>query len=328
MRVLAWDIGGANVKRLYLDSSTGQVVSDIFYFPVWQNKAGLREFLRNKNLDSDVVGVTMTAELCDVFETREEGVEYIVRACSEVFEDPLYLTVDGRLIRREDIRDYLALAASNWSASINYLEVRYGRGVLLDVGSTTTDIIPFGYPGPEEPPGEMSDLERLRKGLLVYTGFLRTPVCAIAKKVPFRGGLARISAETFAIAADVYNVLGMLESYRCAPPDGGGRAASDSMRRLARMLCSDMEEISEGEIREMCAYLYQRQAAEVAGALKGVVEDYAVAGTAVYVCGSGTSLGLRACEITGLKAVNLAEITDAYENLPCLGIAEMLIGKV
>jgi hypothetical protein len=327
MRVLAWDIGGANVKRLYLDSSTGQLASDIFYFPVWRRKQGLKDFLKTKNLEADIVGVTMTAELCDVFETREEGVKYIVGVCGEVFGDPLYLTVDGRLLRGGEIKDYLLLAASNWAASVRYLQGRYGRGVLLDVGSTTTDIFPFGYPGAEEPWG-MSDLERLRKGLLVYTGFLRTPVGSIARRVPFKGGLARISAETFAITADVYNVLGMLDNYRCAPPDGGGITPRDSMRRLARMLCSDMREVGEKEIREMCAYLYQRQAAEVAGALKGVLLAYGVTEPTVYVCGSGIPLGLRACEIAGLPAVNLAEATPAYDNLPCLGMAEMLIGKV
>lgn len=328
MRVLAWDIGGANVKRLLFDSSTDKLRSDVFYFPMWQRKTDLEGFLRNKNLDADLVGVTMTAELCDVFSTKEEGVKYVVDICEKVFTEPYYLTLDGRLLRRDEIENYLILAASNWAASINYVEGKYGRGVLLDVGSTTTDIVPFGFPELREFLNEATDLARLRKGFLVYTGFLRTPVGFITRRVPFKGGLTRISSETFAISADVYNVLGILDSYRCPSPDGREKTPHESMRRIARMLCADMKEISEEEIRYICDYVYQKQAGEIADALKEVIQGCGIREPMAYVCGSGIPLGIRACETAHLPAVNLAEITRAYENLPCLGIAEMLIGKV
>ncbi len=328
MKALAWDIGGANIKRLLLDSSANAVSSDVFYFPMWQRKADLEDFLRKKNIKADIVGVTMTAELCDVFGSKGEGVRYIVGICEKVFKSPYYLSIDGKLQRKDEIDDYLALAASNWAASIKYLEAKYKRGMLLDVGSTTTDIVPFGYPELKDFLRGATDLERLRKGFLVYTGILRTPVSAIVHRVPLREGFTRVSSEIFAISADVYNVLGLLDHYRCTTPDGGGKTPQDSMRRLARLLCADIGELTEEEIRYICDYVYQKQAGDIAEALKEVNEGYGLKKPRVYVCGSGVTLGMRACKIARLDAVNLAEATDAYDNIPCLGIAEMLIGKV
>jgi hypothetical protein len=320
MRVLTWDIGGANVKRLLLDSK-GSLRSDIYYFPLWKKKERLPGFLREKKLGCDLVGVTMTAELCDIFRSKKEGVEFVVDACEEVFEKPFYLTVDGELLRAGEIRNPLILAASNWVASLCYLERRFRSGVLLDVGSTTTDIIPFG--GGER---AMTDLERLQRGQLVYTGFLRTPVSAIAARVPFKGRLTRISSEAFAISADVYNVLGMLPRYGCETPDGRGKSPLDSMRRVARMLCADLDEVGEEEVRRICGYLFEKQAASIAGALSEVLEE--LEKPRVFGCGVGLALAARACELIRVPMHSLAGVTPAHDNLPCLGLAEMLIGKI
>ncbi|MDP6613370.1 MAG: hydantoinase/oxoprolinase family protein, partial [Candidatus Hydrothermarchaeota archaeon] len=233
MRILTFDIGGANVKRLLYDSRREGVKSDIFYFPIWKRKDELSEFLRRKSIRADAIGVTMTAELSDAFADKASGVMYIVDACENSLGTPWYLTLDGRVIGKGGIENPLELAASNWVASRYHLEKKYREGIFVDVGSTTTDIIPFGQ---RTKPGK-TDLERLRMGQLVYTGFLLTPVSAVVKKVPYMGDLTRISSEYFAITADVYNILGMLGDYSCSTPDGEGKSKGDSMRRIARHLC-------------------------------------------------------------------------------------------
>ena len=52
----------------------------------------------------------------------------------------------------------------------------------MDVGSTTTDIIPI-IDGRVAVRGQ-TDTDRLRSGELVYTGSLRTPVCALVRGRP------------------------------------------------------------------------------------------------------------------------------------------------
>ena len=98
MKVLTFDIGGANTKRLAADFDTGEVKSEIHYFPFWRKKEEFLAFLQGLEEDSDRVGITMTAELSDVFASREEGVQYIVDACEDVFESPFFLSLEKKII--------------------------------------------------------------------------------------------------------------------------------------------------------------------------------------------------------------------------------------
>ena len=69
-------------------------------------------------------------------------------------------------------------AAANWLALATAAArfVADGRGLLIDIGSTTTDLIPLDQ-GKVVVQGR-TDTERLRTGELVYAGIRRTPICA------------------------------------------------------------------------------------------------------------------------------------------------------
>lgn len=317
MKVLTFDIGGVNTKRLAADFDAGEVKSEIHYFPFWQKKEEFPAFLRGLKEDSDRVGITLTAELSDVFASREEGVQYLVRVCEDVFDSPMYLSLDRTLLKASDIKSPLDLAAANWIASIYYLEKEFSEGILVDCGSTTTDIIPFCS-------GEKykrTDLERLKSGQLVYTGILRTPVNAIVDAVPLDGEMVYISSEYFAITADIYNVLGMLDtdSYSCETPDGKGKGRPESMQRISRLLCADFEEIGEKALVGICEYVREKQVERIAAALKRHDQKDA------YICGAGKILAKEACLKAGLEAVDLSTTTPAHDNLPCFGLAHMLL---
>ena len=66
---------------------------------------------------------------------------------------------------------YRKLAAANWLASADFLREKYPDALLLDIGSTTADFIPLSRFSSLK---GLSDLARLQKGYLVYTGMLRT----------------------------------------------------------------------------------------------------------------------------------------------------------
>lgn len=323
MRIAAYDIGGANTKKLLLDTKTGKIKSQILYFPMWKKKTELKSFLKSIKEKADYTAITMTAELCDCFSSKAGGVKYIASACEEVFENPYYLSVDRKLLRFKEIGNFLKIAAANFAASIYFLEKKFGEGILADVGSTTADVIPFKK-------GETlygrTDLERLQKNQLVYTGMLRTPVSAIVSRVPFRNQLVRISSEYFTITADIYNILGMLKNYSCDAPDGGGKRRRDSMRRVARLLCADLGEVEEKEVTEICEYVHKKQVELIAEALRGAAEDSGI--KRAYVCGIGKELAKEACKLAGINATDLSRITKAYDNLPCLGLAEMVKSEI
>ena len=70
MKIVALDIGGANTKILVWED--GKSESQLEYFPFWTEKQRFKDFLSSLDLDADIVAITMTAELCDVFSSKEE----------------------------------------------------------------------------------------------------------------------------------------------------------------------------------------------------------------------------------------------------------------
>ena len=143
--------------------------------------------------------------------------------------------------------DPLELAAANWSASAALLSRDVGDCLFVDMGSTTTDLIPVKGKA-RALPAAKTDFQRLAAGELVYMGLLRTSLGALlpAARIRKRHEVP-LSPELFAITADAYLALGEIgeDRYTCDAPDGAGRDRTAALRRLARAVCSDLEEIGE-----------------------------------------------------------------------------------
>ncbi len=154
----------------------------------------------------------------------------------------VYCGKSGFLNAAESIGKYDQAASANWHATASYLAIENKSFILLDIGSTTSDLILVDE-------GRVineaySDQERMREGSLVYTGFTRTPVMAVVNKVQFEGRWQSIAAELFASMADVYRITGELQEEQDLMPaaDGGDKTREASIRRLARMLGTDVTE--------------------------------------------------------------------------------------
>jgi probable H4MPT-linked C1 transfer pathway protein len=132
----------------------------------------------------------------------------------------------------------LACAAANWLALATYAGrfAPAGPALLVDVGSTTSDLIPLCDGRPV--PSGRTDPERLKAGELVYTGVRRTPACALLGA----GG----AAEFFATTQDVYLLLGDIPEDPADADTADGRPATREFAhaRLARMLCGDAETVT------------------------------------------------------------------------------------
>ena len=206
----------------------------------------------------------MTAELSDAFRTKREGVAFVLAAAEDALGDrPLsVLTTTGELVSDGGARARpWDVAAANWVATALAVAGAYPDALLIDVGSTTADIVPIAA-GRVAATGH-NDLERLLAGELVYTGVLRTNLAAIAPRVPVRGGWCPVSSEYFAISADVHLVLGHLapEAYDCPTPDGRPATVAFARERIARLVCSDVDQLDAGEIDAIAAFLARRAAA-------------------------------------------------------------------
>src|SRR5262249_51822817 len=274
-----------------------------------------------------IMAITMTAELADCFATKREGVGFVIGAFETAFPTSAVFIygVDGRFRSSEQVRHRpLDVAAANWMATATLVARGAPNAVLIDVGSTTTDIIPI-VNGRVASMG-FTDPARLRLGELVYTGCLRTPVSAIVRSVPLHDGRCRVAAEHFAIAADVYRWLGPIAEadYTCETPDGRGRSESEAGARLARMVCADREMLSSADITAIADHVARTQTRQIAHGV-GQVGGHLSAGPppVAVIAGSGAFLARAAAETTGLAAHDLAEQlgADAARAVPAAAVA-------
>ncbi len=244
MQWLALDIGGANLKV-----ADGLGYAESFPFALWRDPHRLAQELRTIIAQAppcDHLAVTMTGELADCFETKFQGVVFILEAVQQAADrrhTRVYLN-DGALVAPQVAKSRpLAVAAANWHALARFAGrfTRQQNALLIDVGSTTCDIVPMIHGVPTT---NRTDTERLLSGELVYAGVDRTPVCALVSQLPYRGQMCAIARELFATTRDVYILL------ESAPEDPANRDTADgrpatkaaSRARLARMLCADTEE--------------------------------------------------------------------------------------
>jgi probable H4MPT-linked C1 transfer pathway protein len=299
--VLAVDIGGAHLKAAH---SGGMARTHAF--ELWKQPAGLPPVLGKliATLPAfDLLAVTMTGELCDCFATKREGVLHILRCVEEAAPAAAKVRVWRTDATWADLGAARTLpllcAASNWLALATF-SGRFapeGSAVLLDIGSTTTDIIPL-VDGRPTPTGR-TDAERLRSGELVYTGARRTPVCALLG--------AEGAAEWFATTLDVYLVLDLIAEDRDDGRTADGRPATrpHAHARLARMLGADAESCAQEETLRLANLVRDRQLGILRAALGKVTARLLKPPPTVVLSGSGEFLGRLVCRDTRL--ISLAE---------------------
>jgi probable H4MPT-linked C1 transfer pathway protein len=241
---LALDVGGANIKAAHTSDQVRTLP-----FELWKRPDELGHVLATLGATfppSDRVALTMTAELCDCYATKAHGVVAVLNAVGEAFpEIPVRVWgIDERLHEVHEIRANPELAAAaNWLALANLVArlLPDGPGILIDVGTTTTDLIPLAD-GRATPRGR-TDTQRLQTGELVYAGIRRTPVCALATELPLRGVPTGLSAELFASTLDVYLTLGEIppETKNLSTADGRPATVEAARDRLARMVGADRD---------------------------------------------------------------------------------------
>ncbi len=188
----------------------------------------------------------MTGELADCFLDRAEGVRHIVsHACDAAarlnIDEIAFYGVDGKFHQAEDAcSDVDRIAAGNWHALASYVGRSFcGDGVLIDVGSTTTDIIPLL--NGQVASTALTDHDRLADGSLVYIGGRRTPIATLVNEVLHQGQTVSVMNECFATMDDVRIVLGLVPEDHddVDTADGKPRTIEMSVNRLARMIGLD-----------------------------------------------------------------------------------------
>jgi (4-(4-[2-(gamma-L-glutamylamino)ethyl]phenoxymethyl)furan-2-yl)methanamine synthase len=255
--IFGWDIGGAHLKAVLLDAKGNYIASTQLACPLWRGLDFLERAItevrlqmrKNVGLYNIMHAVTMTGELVDLFENRHQGVCEIAKTASDLLgKDTLFYAAQDngshgfvRLARVSEVSG--SIASANWHASASYFALQIPNALFVDIGSTTTDII--AIEGGKVASKGISDAYRMQADSLVYTGVVRTPVMALAQKLPFDDGdemvEVNVAAELFATMADVYRLTGELTTDDADTADGKGKTQLESARRLARMIGRDAD---------------------------------------------------------------------------------------
>lgn len=275
--VLGWDIGGAHLKVAAIDGKGRVARVAQLPCPLWQGLEHLDRAISAalaQMPDADVHAVTMTGELTDLFRNRSEGVQSILaRFARQVAaaRTRVYAGREGFLAPAKAARKTDAVASANWAASAQLVASRVADALFVDIGSTTTDLVPI-RDGLLDVRG-FSDAERLACEELVYTGVVRTPIMALANRILFDGQWIPAMAEYFATTADVYRLTGELPRGADQMPaaDNGGKTVRDSARRLARMIGRDVESAPIGKWKQCARDLAVLQLVQIRHAVKRVL---------------------------------------------------------
>ena len=252
--IVGWDIGGAHLKAVMLDANGAFLNGIQLPCALWRGldmleNAITETFIHFKLNANDVShAVTMTGELVDLFPNRHAGVCEIANcAVTLLGQNTVFYAANNGFVESADVAEHASnIASSNWHASASLLAEYVSNALLIDIGSTTSDIIPIAE-GKVAVRG-FSDAQRMQQDTLVYTGVIRTPVMALAQKISIsdngKNVEINVAAEFFATMADVYRLTGELppEKDMAETADGQGKTQQESARRLARIVGYDVED--------------------------------------------------------------------------------------
>jgi (4-(4-[2-(gamma-L-glutamylamino)ethyl]phenoxymethyl)furan-2-yl)methanamine synthase len=292
--VIGWDVGGAHVKACRMRH--GEVLDVVQWAcPLWQGLHHLEQALESarerwSDLDRAQHAVTMTGEMVDLFAHREDGVQRIAALLAE------------RLAGAPDAVQFFAgdagwrdataapshwqqIASANWLATARHAARVLGdrEALLVDIGSTTTDLIALRA-------GRVltvarSDVHRLASGELVYHGVVRTPLCALTKRIAWRGQSLNVMNEFFATAADVYRLTGELDPAHDQHPaaDNAAKDLPATRARMARMIGLDERDATADEWLAFAHAWRGHQIAELRLQADRVRQLHGLAGDALMV---------------------------------------------
>jgi (4-(4-[2-(gamma-L-glutamylamino)ethyl]phenoxymethyl)furan-2-yl)methanamine synthase len=246
--IIGWDIGGANLKAVLINVQGDAIEVFQLPCPLWRGLDALEkavdQILSHINVEVHQHAITMTGELVDLFAHRHKGVVSIANLMQQKLAGDLsfYAGPLGFVAFNSVPEQSRYIASANWHASARYAAQVFSQGLLLDIGSTTSDFVRL-FDGNLHSMG-LTDAERMRENTLVYTGVVRTPLMALASRIAFEGALSNVAAEHFATTADVYRLTGdlQLEDDVSDTADGASKSLLDSARRIARMIGHDVED--------------------------------------------------------------------------------------
>jgi probable H4MPT-linked C1 transfer pathway protein len=315
--IVGIDIGGANLKFAGLPAihdrqerskpSLDHVNAWSLSFPMWTDADRLSDVLRSELIRFkqqtpqgnhqtsaiDAIAITMTGEMADCFLDRREGVSRIATAVRVVCESLNiarcgFYGSPGEFFQIQHVQQHFdSIASANWHAAASWVARHFDvdAGVLVDVGSTTTDLVPLR--NRQVATAARTDHDRLCEGSLVYVGCDRTPVCSLISTLSVGDRTCQVINEVFATMADVLVLLDFIdEDANCtATADGQPQTKPACANRISRMVGLDRASASMELAIDLAKQVFQAAVNHIHFGLEKVDVD-----GPVFLSGHGAGL--------------------------------------
>jgi probable H4MPT-linked C1 transfer pathway protein len=310
-----YDVGGAHLKVALADDGRTIAVRQIAC-PLWQGLERLDAAFAEAApyvARAELHAVTMTGELCELFPDRRTGVRVILDRLGPLLPPGfrVWLGVKGFGDVATAETEPMHAASTNFLATATLIGRSLADALLIDMGSTTTDII--GIVGGKPAPRGITDGERLMTSELVYTGLTRTDPCVVSHFGRLRGHEQRLAAGNFASMADVRRILGELPDGvdQHATADGRGKSVEESVARFARVFGRDADDAPMEEWRGAAREIADKQMEEIRlGAASVLAQFKQLSDAPVVVAGVGGSQIAALMAQQGKKIVRFSALAN------------------
>jgi probable H4MPT-linked C1 transfer pathway protein len=319
--VIGWDIGGAHLKGARAED--GRIVAAVqVAAPLRLGLERLKQSFAEASAalgQADTHAITMTGELADTFASRAEGVAALTATAVSQLAPARLDVYGGRagFVRPQAAKDHVTdIASANWHATAAWTAAAAPTALFMDMGSTTTDIIPIV--GGRIAVSGYSDAERLACGELVYTGLVRSFLMTMGERAPFAGRWTELIRENFANMADVQRIIDRLPdgADQMMTADGRDKTVPASRARLARMVGRDVDDADAAAWAGLAQWFAELQIRAVTdGAMLVLSHHLLPAEAPVVVAGAGADVLREVARRIGRRPVDFADLVDAAADL-------------
>ena len=310
---LGIDIGGAHIKLVGLDKETKIILVKYIKFYFWKKKEKLSkvfDFINSISSPNTKIGITLTAELCDIFETRLDGFKKIYSECKRLKNKFFFYTSSKEVFTVKS--NTKKIISMNWHATGKFISRNLNDAIVVDFGSTTTDIIciknkiikNLGF----------DDFSRLKNNELIYTGLTRTPIFGVMNELILNGINYPLIPEFFSSMSDVYRINKSLDKVLDIDDtaDNTEKNLNQSFIRVARNFGFDFNKSNKELLKKISRKLINFQMKKIAISLDKLMIKFNMSKKVpIVLCGIGNEV-LR----NFLKSKNILEFekfTHSYK---------------
>lgn len=316
------DIGGFHVKITQLTRTNNNIKINSAFIPFRQREE-LTEILTSLTTEPGLAVVTQT--ICGSrrhFSSIKEGTHYVIDIVGKICGEGKvrYPGLPCHLYTAEEAKkDYLKVAARNWVAT-SYLASPYldlfEHGLVIDCGTTSTDIIPVIDSCPITLEDNDQVYMRLRTNELLWSGLYFTLISQVSNTVTLDGEEFRIKSSSRFLSFDIYVVLGLISAEDIAAKYYNWlqemRLVSydSSIDKMLDLICADRDVLGVHDAKKIAAFLAEKQVENTENSIKKVLSatkkkyghDMKIAG----IAGAGKDIILR----RALENLAFEEIID------------------